>query len=175
MRSSLAARVVLVSRPSMSQDPPELSLSERSIAFASSPASSGSAPLRISSTGVKIASNEKFATKPLEASKGVTMKHRWMRGLLLVCVLLVYTSWAEYAGRHLGARRGQTMSTRAVQAEGGVLRGIGKDGARRYIYAVFNDGSIHAYDIDSGHREIQSFRTVEGVADVRGVCASAVT
>jgi len=98
-----------------------------------------------------------------------------MRGLLLVCVLLVYTSWAEYAGRHLGARRGQTMSTRAVQAEGGVLRGIGKDGARRYIYAVFNDGSIHAYDIDSGHREIQSFRTVEGVADVRGVCASAVT
>jgi len=45
----------------------------------------------------------------------------------------------------------------------------------RYLYAAFNDGSLHVYDIDNGHREIQSFRTVGGVTDVRGVCASAAT
>src|SRR5262245_57342153 len=103
------------------------------------------------------------------------MKQRWIRGLLLVCTLLACAAWAEYTGRHLGAGCGQTRSRGAAQAERGLLRGISNGGARRYIYAAFNDGSIHVYDIDDGHREIQSFSTVGGVTDVRGVCASAVT
>ena len=103
------------------------------------------------------------------------MKQRWIRGLLFVCTLLACAAWAEYTGRHRGAGRGQTMSSGAAQAARGVLHGISNSGARRYIYAAFNDGSIHVYDIDDGHREIQSFRTVGGVTDVRGVCASAAT
>jgi DNA-binding beta-propeller fold protein YncE len=103
------------------------------------------------------------------------MHHRWMRGLLLVCALLAGVTCAEYMGRHRGAGRGQTMSSGVVQAESGVRRGIGNSSAKRYIYAAFNDGSIHVYDIDDGHREIQSFSTVGGVTDVRGVCASAAT
>jgi hypothetical protein len=103
------------------------------------------------------------------------MQQRWIRGLLLVCTLLAGAAWAAYTGRHLGAGRGQTLSSGAAQAARGVLRGISNGGARRYLYAAFNDGSIHVYDIDDGHREIQSFRTVGGVTDVRGVCASAAT
>jgi hypothetical protein len=103
------------------------------------------------------------------------MHHRWMRGLLLVCALLAGVTCAEYMGRHRGAGRGQTMSSGVVQAESGVRRGIGNSSAKRYIYAAFNDGSMHVYDIDDGHREIQSFSTVGGVTDVRGVCASAAT
>ena len=49
------------------------------------------------------------------------------------------------------------------------------DGHRRYIYAVFDDGSVHVYDIDQAHREVASFVTTNGVLDVRGVCASAKT
>jgi DNA-binding beta-propeller fold protein YncE len=103
------------------------------------------------------------------------MKHHWIRGLLLVCALLACASYAEYTGHRLGADRGQTMSSEAAQAGRGLLRGIGNGGSKRYIYAAFNDGSIHVYDIDDRHREIQSFSTVEGVTDVRGVCASAAT
>jgi DNA-binding beta-propeller fold protein YncE len=44
-------------------------------------------------------------------------------------------------------------------------------GIHHYIYAAFNDGSIHVYDIDAGHAEVTSFATVTGVSDVRGVCA----
>jgi hypothetical protein len=86
------------------------------------------------------------------------MQHPWIRGLLLVCAVLAWVSCAEYTGRHLSADRA-----------------ISNGDARRYLYAAFNDGSIHVYDIDAGHREIQSFRTVEGVTDVRGVCASTAT
>jgi len=107
--------------------------------------------------------------------KESTMKQRWIRGLLLVCALLACAAWAAYTGRHRGAGRGETMSSGAAQAEKGLPRGIGHGGARRYLYAAFNDGSIHVYDIDDGHRELHSFRTVGGVTDVRGVCASAVT
>ena len=103
------------------------------------------------------------------------MKHRWIYGLLLVGALLACVAWAEYTGRHLGAGRGQTMASGAAQAERGLLRGIHNGASRRYIYAAFNDGSIHVYDIDDGHREIHSFSTVGGVTDVRGVCASAAT
>jgi DNA-binding beta-propeller fold protein YncE len=46
---------------------------------------------------------------------------------------------------------------------------------RRALYAAFDDGSIHVYDIDDGHREVESFPTVAGVSDVRGLCASAAT
>ena len=45
----------------------------------------------------------------------------------------------------------------------------------RYIYAAFNDGSIHVYDIDNGHQEVLAFNTVGGVTDVRGACASAAS
>jgi len=44
---------------------------------------------------------------------------------------------------------------------------------RRLVYAAFDDGTIHVYDIDAGHAEISSFATVDGVSDVRGVCATA--
>jgi len=67
------------------------------------------------------------------------------------------------------------MSSGAAQAARGVLHGISNSGARRYLYAAFDCGSIHVYYIDDGHREIQSFRTVGGVTDMRGVCASAAT
>jgi hypothetical protein len=86
------------------------------------------------------------------------MQHHGMRGLLLVCTVFACASCAEYTGRHLGAGHS-----------------LGHGSARRYLYAAFNDGSLHVYDIDDGHREIHSFRTVDGVTDVRGVCASAAT
>lgn len=41
------------------------------------------------------------------------------------------------------------------------------------MYAAFDDGSIHVYDIDAHHAEIGSFATVSGVSDVRGACATA--
>lgn len=47
----------------------------------------------------------------------------------------------------------------------------GTTGIHHYIYAAFNDGSIHVYDIDAAHAEVTSFPTVTGVSDVRGVCA----
>jgi hypothetical protein len=46
---------------------------------------------------------------------------------------------------------------------------------RRYLYAAFNDGTIHVYDMDAAHAEVSSFATVAGVLDVRGVCAFAET
>src|SRR6516165_7458331 len=103
------------------------------------------------------------------------MQHRWMYGLLLVCVGLTRVTYPEYRGRHLGADRGQPLSSGGVHAESSERRGIGNSGAKRYLYAAFNDGSMHVYDIDEGHRESQSFSTVGGVTDVRGVCASAAT
>jgi len=52
-------------------------------------------------------------------------------------------------------------------------------GTSRYFYAVnqsFADrGSISVYDIDHGHRLVKTLRTVQGVADVKGVAASAAT
>jgi hypothetical protein len=49
----------------------------------------------------------------------------------------------------------------------------------RALYAVNESpnerGSISVYDIDAGHRLVRTIATVEGVADVRGVAASAVT
>ena len=45
----------------------------------------------------------------------------------------------------------------------------------RYIYAAFNNGSIHVYAIDNGHQEVAAFDTVPGVTDVRGACASSPT
>jgi DNA-binding beta-propeller fold protein YncE len=49
----------------------------------------------------------------------------------------------------------------------------------RTLYAVNESaterGSISVYDIDAGHRLIRTIATVAGVADVRGVAASAVT
>ena len=45
----------------------------------------------------------------------------------------------------------------------------------RYIYAAFNNGSIHVYAIDNGHQEVAAFDTVPGVSDVRGACASSPT
>jgi len=103
------------------------------------------------------------------------MKQQGIRGLLLVCVMLAGASCAAYTDSHLGAGRGQTMSSGAAHAERGWSRGIRNGGTRRYLYAAFNDGSIHVYDIDDGHRELHSFHTVGGVTDVRGVCASATT
>jgi YVTN family beta-propeller protein len=44
---------------------------------------------------------------------------------------------------------------------------------RRLIYAAFNDGTIHVYDIDARHAEIGFIATVTGVSDVRGACATA--
>jgi hypothetical protein len=40
---------------------------------------------------------------------------------------------------------------------------------------VANDGTIHVYDIEDGHRELKTISTVAGVGDVRGACASAAT
>jgi hypothetical protein len=52
-------------------------------------------------------------------------------------------------------------------------------GASRSLYAVneaaSDRGSISVYDIDAGHRLVKKISTVRGVADVRGVVASAVT
>ena len=107
--------------------------------------------------------------------KGVAMAHRRLYGLLLVGALLTSVPYAEYLGRHLGPGHGQTMASGGGQAASGERRGIGNSGAKRYIYAAFNDGSMHVYDIDDGHREIATFNTVGGVTDVRGVCASAAT
>jgi hypothetical protein len=76
------------------------------------------------------------------------MEHRRLYGLLLVWALLTSVPYAEYLGRHLGPGHGQTMSSGGVQAESGERRGIGNSGAKRYIYAAFNDGSMHVYDID---------------------------
>jgi hypothetical protein len=49
----------------------------------------------------------------------------------------------------------------------------------RGLYAVneapAERGSISVYDIDAGHRRVRTIATVEGVDDVRGVAASAVT
>jgi len=89
--------------------------------------------------------------------------------------LLACAAWAASPGRQLGAGHGQTLSSGAAHAESGWRRGLSNGGARRYLYAAFNDGSLHVYDIDDGHREIHAFRTVGGVTDVRGVCASAAT
>lgn len=86
------------------------------------------------------------------------MGHQWIRSLFLVSVSLALASCTQDAGQYRNAPRG-----------------IANGGARRYIYAAFNDGSVHVYDIDDGHREIQSFSTTGGVSDVRGVCASAET
>jgi len=47
--------------------------------------------------------------------------------------------------------------------------------SQRRLYAAFDDGSVHVYDIDDGHREIDVFSTFEGVRDIRGACASART
>ena len=103
------------------------------------------------------------------------MEHRRLYGLLLVGALLTSVPYAEYLGGHLGPGHGQTMASGGGQAASGERRGIGNSGAKRYIYAAFNDGSMHVYDIDDGHREIATFNTVGGVTDVRGVCASAAT
>lgn len=49
----------------------------------------------------------------------------------------------------------------------------------RYFYAVnqsFADrGSISVYDVDHGHRLVKTIRTVQNVADVKGVAVSATT
>lgn len=34
------------------------------------------------------------------------------------------------------------------------------------MYAAFNDGSVHVYDIDDGHRQLKAFDTAPGVSDV---------
>jgi hypothetical protein len=49
----------------------------------------------------------------------------------------------------------------------------GPDLPRRALYAAFDDGSIHVYDIDHGHREAAAFAAIAGASDVRGLCASA--
>ena len=94
-----------------------------------------------------------FPCLPGHRNKGVAMQHRWMYGLFLVCVMLTRVTYTEYRGRHLGADRGQPLSSGGVHAESSERRGIGNSGAKRYLYAAFNDGSIHVYDIDEGHRE----------------------
>jgi len=71
-----------------------------------------------------------------------------MYGLFLVCVMLTRVTYTEYRGRHLGADRGQPLASGGVHAESSERRGIGNSGAKRYLYAAFNDGSIHVYDID---------------------------
>jgi DNA-binding beta-propeller fold protein YncE len=48
-------------------------------------------------------------------------------------------------------------------------------GSHRYAYAAVDDGSIHVYDIDHGHREVASFVVGRDVIDMRGACASAAT
>ena len=48
-------------------------------------------------------------------------------------------------------------------------------GSGRYLYAAFDDGSVHVYDIDNGHQEVASSPPVPGVVDVSGACASAQT
>jgi hypothetical protein len=64
-----------------------------------------------------------------------------------------------------------------ANAESGAIaaRKIGNGGSGRYMYAAFNDGSVHVYDIDDGHRQLRAFDTEPGITDVRGVCASAKT
>ena len=50
---------------------------------------------------------------------------------------------------------------------------------QRHLYAVnqsaANRGSISVYDIDAGHRLLQTIHTVPNVEDVRGVAGSAAT
>jgi DNA-binding beta-propeller fold protein YncE len=46
---------------------------------------------------------------------------------------------------------------------------------KRLLYAAFDDGSVHVYDIDDGHREIDSYPTFQGVIETRGACAIAQT
>src|SRR5580693_4511829 len=51
--------------------------------------------------------------------------------------------------------------------------------ASRYLYAVnqafAERGSISVYDIDRDHQLVKTIHTVQNVADVKGVAASAVT
>jgi DNA-binding beta-propeller fold protein YncE len=43
----------------------------------------------------------------------------------------------------------------------------------RLLYAAFNDGTVHVYDIDDGHREAKSFPVATGITEARGACANA--
>jgi hypothetical protein len=43
----------------------------------------------------------------------------------------------------------------------------------QWLYAAFNDGTVHVYDIGDGHREVKSYRAATGVTEARGACASA--
>jgi hypothetical protein len=54
-------------------------------------------------------------------------------------------------------------------------RALGDATSGRYIYAAFDDGSVHVYDIGNGHQEVASSPPVPGVFDASGVCASAQT
>ncbi|TMJ60315.1 MAG: hypothetical protein E6G81_06805, partial [Alphaproteobacteria bacterium] len=55
----------------------------------------------------------------------------------------------------------------------------GGEDVQRRLYAVNQSakdrGSISVYDIDAGHRLVKTIPTVAGVADVKGVAASAAT
>jgi len=74
------------------------------------------------------------------------------------------------------AAAGAVVSLASCQGSGGRADAAqALDLPRRALYAAFDDGSIHVYDIEAGHRETASFPTVAGVSDVRGLCASAST
>ena len=66
------------------------------------------------------------------------------------------------------------LLARSAEAAGPAL-----EGSSVLLYAIDQSaelrGAVSVYDITAGHRLIKTIRPVEGVADVRGVAASAVT
>jgi DNA-binding beta-propeller fold protein YncE len=64
------------------------------------------------------------------------------------------------------AQRGMSPGNADAAAEAGAP-------PSHLLYASLNDGTVHVYDIDDGHREVKSLRAATGVGEVRGACANA--
>jgi DNA-binding beta-propeller fold protein YncE len=65
-----------------------------------------------------------------------------------------------------GGQKAVSPGTVDAAAEGGAPSG-------RLLYAAFNDGTVHVYDIDHGHAEVKSLTVATGVTEARGACANA--
>lgn len=101
------------------------------------------------------------------------------RGHGVNCKYWMHLQQTMSAGLTVKARSVLLLCVVAFATIGATAAAAGDLPASRYFYAVnqsFADrGSISVYDIDHDHRLVKTIRTVQNVADVKGVAVSAVT
>jgi hypothetical protein len=88
----------------------------------------------------------------------------------------VTVAWVPLALGLVGCGNPQAGSaqkgTSSGGADGAAEAGSGGQ-SRQLLYAALNDGTVHVYDINDGHREVKSLTAATGITEARGMCASA--